>query len=118
MKDQFKTATTRDKQAQEYFSSDEFLALMRDNVKIALVNQGGTRAYISPKIAVKSQDMVYIQQAFAKLKEEFPELDNLRWNKGFAAKLGYALGMGLSTTGDLIADTKKNSFHRRFSGGF
>ena len=100
MKEQFKIASTRDKLAVEYFTSEEFLNLMRENVKRDLVNHGRTRASIHPKVAFKPQDMPYVQEAFAKVKEEFPELNHVRF-----------------TADCIVADTKKNTFRRRFSHG-
>ena len=118
MKDDFQKATTRDKKAAAYFSSTEFLDVMRQAVERALVNSGCNRACIHAVIYPKPQDMPSIQKAFLKLKEEYPELDHVRLNGGFASRLGGAsVIMGTGPDGCIVVDTKKDTFLRRVSDG-
>lgn len=118
MKDEFKKVTTRDKKAAAYFSSTEFLDVMKQAIEKALVNNGGDRAYISPNISVKQQDMPYIEKAFLRLKKEYPELDHVRLNAGFASRLGSATVLLGKSIGWIVVDTKKNTVRRRISDGW
>lgn len=118
MKDDFQKAAGRDKKAAAYFSSTGFLDVMRHAVEEALVNSGGDRACIHSVIYPQPQDMPYIQKAFLKLKEEYPELDHVRLNSGFASRLGGAsVIVGTGPDGCIVVDTKKDTFLRRVSDG-
>ena len=99
MKKDFQGVTARDKQAAAYFASDAFLEAMKEAAQRHLVNFGDNHARLCPKINPKPQDLPLIQQAFLKVKEEYPELDHVHMQVN---------------NGRLILDTKKNTLHRRF----
>jgi hypothetical protein len=123
MKKKFTNAArAKDAAVAAYFSSEEFLDEMRRAVKLAIVDRDYSRAYVDTAgIKARPQDMPYIEAAFAKLKEEYPQLNHVRVNKGVGAALGFmivSMGTGEIYQGEIVLDTKKNSLHRRFSGGF
>jgi hypothetical protein len=120
MKEEFKKATARDTQAAAYFASEDFLNEAERAIRKSLVSRGESWAYFFPAILAKPQDMPYIQESFKKMKEKYPELNHVRFNKGLGAGLGIALvlGLGVPYLDSLVFDTNKNSLGRRIRVGF
>jgi hypothetical protein len=121
MQKEFQKATARDTQAAAYFSSEAFLQDVEKDLQEAIISCGGSCAhFMATKIIPKPQDMPYIQEAFKKLQEKYPELNNVRLNTGLAAKFGAALSMGLGIVylDSLVFDTKPNTLGRRIRNGF
>lgn len=91
-------ASTRDKEAAKYFTSQEFLDKAKEFFMQAIVKNGASSICFRTDFTAKSQDQVHIDQTLLKLKAEFPEINHLR-----------------ITGGDITLDTKPNTFLRRLS---
>lgn len=64
--------------AKDVLESDRFYNFVRDKVKEEL-SRGSKHAVIgSMDVAFRKEDAVFFEKSFAKLKQEFPELDHFR----------------------------------------
>lgn len=95
----------RNKTVRDYFASEEFLDRMRKNVKERIIKENESCTWFQPEFETsvnkgyldKKTDMPYLQEAFLKLKKEYPELNHIRVN-----------GCGF-----VIIDTKPNTWFTR-----
>lgn len=105
---EFTFAARRDKLAQEYFTSQEFLDQLKAKIEQYLVRRQGfppefdyiRKGYAElehPKVDACKRDMPYLQEAFKKLKKSYPDLDHIR----------------IHEAGSVIVDTKPNTWWRR-----
>ena len=89
----------RDKAAKEYLASKEFLESARYAIKYFMINQNYDYAAFYPGKDLDSRvDMPYLQQAFQKLKKEYPKLDNIHLQ---------------DHDDEVVIDTKPDTFLRR-----
>lgn len=93
-------ASTRDKEAAKYFTSQEFLDKAKDAFMREIVRSGRSAVAFRTEIRAKSQDQVYLDQALQTLKTEFPDINHLRVSEGA-----------------VMIDTKPNTLLRRLLPG-
>ena len=120
MKSQFNDISGRDREAKAYFSSEDFYQTLKDKVQEELVKWGCKKAELvgGVKVAAKPQDMPYIQEAFNRLKKDYPELNHVRLQRGPTAAVADLMTLCLNGYGYIIVDTKKNTFLRRLTCPF
>jgi hypothetical protein len=98
MKKSFNLAA-RDAAAKEYLGSEAFLTEARKAIVEQMIKKPGNYCTFQPaKMQLeKTHDMPYLQKAFSKLKEIYPDLDHVRVDKYCA----------------VVVDTQRNTWRRR-----
>ncbi len=104
---QFKEASARNAAATAYFSGPAFFEQMRAAVKEDIIDRGRRHtSYFVPDVSPKPQDMPYIEEAFLKLKQAYPELNHVRLSH-IPKMQPYPQNV------PLVIDTKPNTLPRR-----
>ena len=79
MKDTFNVLSARNKAAKEYIASEKFLEEAKKAIESSIIKRNDSYCSFSTDMVLNSKaDAPYLQEAFIKLKKEYPELNHIR----------------------------------------